>query len=98
MVGNSRSELPTIAVRRRPGKDRPRPDTITADTTFDFCPRVMAMAHVQLRTVVRSLRNLCVAGEHGTIPDGELLAAFLSRQDQAAFAALVRRHGPMVLG
>src|SRR5256885_3344645 len=30
--------------------------------------------------------------------DGELLAAFIQARDDAAFAALVRRHGPMVLG
>jgi RNA polymerase sigma factor (sigma-70 family) len=29
--------------------------------------------------------------------DGELLEAFVQRRDDAAFAALVRRHGPMVL-
>src|SRR5262245_44878740 len=29
--------------------------------------------------------------------DAELLASFTARRDQAAFAALVRRHGPMVL-
>jgi RNA polymerase sigma factor (sigma-70 family) len=36
------------------------------------------------------------AGGAGT--DAELLAAFRDRRDEAAFAALVRRHGPMVLG
>jgi RNA polymerase sigma factor (sigma-70 family) len=30
--------------------------------------------------------------------DGQLLAEFLSRRDEGAFAALVRRHGVMVLG
>src|SRR5947208_4308267 len=30
--------------------------------------------------------------------DGQLLGQFVARRDEAAFAELVRRHGPMVLG
>src|SRR6516165_5403737 len=30
--------------------------------------------------------------------DGELLACLIERREETAFAALVRRHGPMVLG
>ena len=30
--------------------------------------------------------------------DGQLLERFVARRDEAAFAALLRRHGPMVLG
>src|SRR5438552_4612393 len=30
--------------------------------------------------------------------DGQLLGRFVAARDEASFAALVRRHGPMVLG
>src|SRR4051812_40647768 len=32
------------------------------------------------------------------LTDGQLLARFVATQDEPSFAALVRRHGPMVLG
>jgi RNA polymerase sigma factor (sigma-70 family) len=32
-----------------------------------------------------------------SLPDGQLLERFVSRRDEAAFAVLLRRHGPMVL-
>jgi RNA polymerase sigma factor (sigma-70 family) len=34
----------------------------------------------------------------GGLTDGQLLTRFLDGRDEAAFAALLRRHGPMVLG
>src|SRR5438105_3947792 len=34
----------------------------------------------------------------GAQTDGQLLARFVTTRDEASFAALVRRHGPMVLG
>src|SRR5262245_17420779 len=40
-----------------------------------------------------------VLAQHGCdLTDGELLEAFVARRDGACFEALVRRHGPMVLG
>jgi RNA polymerase sigma factor (sigma-70 family) len=44
--------------------------------------------------ILSHLRRLSVAERE----DSELLHAFVSRRDDAAFAALVRRHGPLVLG
>jgi RNA polymerase sigma factor (sigma-70 family) len=44
----------------------------------------------------RALEHLCLAD--GGLTDGQLLARFIDGHDEAAFAALVRRHGPMVLG
>jgi RNA polymerase sigma factor (sigma-70 family) len=44
--------------------------------------------------LVRALRTQTCADQ----TDGQLLSQFLSRRDEAAFVALVRRHGPMVLG
>src|SRR5262245_60606268 len=55
------------------------------------------MANAQVSTLVRHIRTL--VGAHHTVhrTDGELLGEFRARRDEAAFAALVGRHGPMVL-
>ena len=45
--------------------------------------------------VLHQLRRVL---EPSALGDGALLDAFLARRDAGAFAALVRRHGPMVLG
>jgi RNA polymerase sigma factor (sigma-70 family) len=47
--------------------------------------------------VIRRVRLAVLAGADGA-SDKSLLEAFLTRRDDTAFAALVRRHGPMVLG
>jgi RNA polymerase sigma factor (sigma-70 family) len=53
------------------------------------------MATAQLDTVLRHLHHL--AGSAGQPTDRQLLEDFATRGDEAAFAALVARHGPMVL-
>ena len=44
------------------------------------------------------IRRLAATLARGDESDGELLELFVTCRDEAAFAALVRRHGPMVLG
>src|SRR5215813_12958675 len=47
-----------------------------------------------MNSVLRHLSRAALGG----LTDGQLLDRFLGRRDEAAFEALVRRHGPMVLG
>jgi RNA polymerase sigma factor (sigma-70 family) len=44
------------------------------------------------------LRKLVAAGTVADMSDEQLLERFITQRDEAAFAALVHRHGPMVLG
>src|SRR5205807_1507810 len=44
------------------------------------------------------IRGLVVAQDTAGSADSVLLERFLTGRDEAAFEALVRRHGPMVLG
>jgi RNA polymerase sigma factor (sigma-70 family) len=55
------------------------------------------MPAAQLDGVVHHLR-LAALGCGTALGDADLLERFIVRHDEAAFAALVRRHGPMVLG
>jgi RNA polymerase sigma factor (sigma-70 family) len=48
--------------------------------------------------VLRHLRRAALLGDGSGVTDAQLLEGFLARRDGACFEALVRRHGPMVLG
>src|SRR6516225_2220440 len=47
--------------------------------------------------VVRQLRRAVSLQQAACRSDAELLASFIDHRDEAAFAALVQRHGPIVL-
>jgi RNA polymerase sigma factor (sigma-70 family) len=50
-----------------------------------------------METVIRHLRRAALQGRGEGPTDGQLLGAFVARREGAAFEALLRRHGPMVL-
>jgi len=51
-----------------------------------------------LNEVVQQLRRLALSGAGEDVTDGALMQRFLAQGEEDAFAALVQRHGPMVLG
>jgi RNA polymerase sigma factor (sigma-70 family) len=48
--------------------------------------------------VVQRLRAVAVHADQQILTDGQLLDGYLANRDEAAFQALLERHGPMVLG
>src|SRR4051794_37705854 len=56
------------------------------------------MATSPLTTFIQQVRRTTLERDGAGLTDGQLLTCFIERQDQAAFAALVRRHGAMVWG
>lgn len=56
------------------------------------------MSNGRVNHVVLQLRKLAGADYNGSLPDRVLLERFVQERDEIAFAALVDRHGPMVLG
>jgi len=56
------------------------------------------MASGPMTTALSHLHRLLTPPAAEQPPDRHLLQRFLAARDEAAFAALVRRHGAMVLG
>jgi RNA polymerase sigma factor (sigma-70 family) len=54
------------------------------------------MSHTPIASALERVRTL-LASQRGGVPDGRLLADFVERRDGSAFAALVHRHGALVL-
>src|SRR5262245_16733119 len=56
------------------------------------------MATGQISRLLRQLHRPALRQAGASATDGQLLERFLARREEIAFEALVRRHGPMVLG
>jgi RNA polymerase sigma factor (sigma-70 family) len=59
---------------------------------------VSDMAANRVNQVVGHLRRVALLADGAGQTDGQLLTRFIEERDEAAFAALVRRHGTMVMG
>src|SRR5712692_3268606 len=55
------------------------------------------MSGRQMNAVIEHIRQLAEGRRVNPGMDQQLLERFIARRDEAAFAALVRRHGPMIL-
>jgi RNA polymerase sigma factor (sigma-70 family) len=51
-----------------------------------------------MNAVIQHLRQTVLLYEGAEWTDGQLLRSYIERRDEAAFAAIVKRHGPMVWG
>jgi RNA polymerase sigma factor (sigma-70 family) len=56
------------------------------------------MATDGVNTFIQHIRRVVPAGDRADQTDEQLLGCFIEQQDEVAFEALVRRHGPMVMG
>jgi RNA polymerase sigma factor (sigma-70 family) len=56
------------------------------------------MATSQMSGVLQHLRRAVLLRDGAGLTDGQLLTDYINRHDEAALAALVQRHGPMVWG
>jgi RNA polymerase sigma factor (sigma-70 family) len=56
------------------------------------------MGRSDIGSVLQYIRGAAEAEKLGGLPDRELLQRFVERHEEAAFAVLMQRHGPMVLG
>jgi RNA polymerase sigma factor (sigma-70 family) len=55
------------------------------------------MSSTQVGTLLRFIRQLSAGWKDNELPDHQLLERFITLGDEDCFAALLRRHGPMVL-
>jgi RNA polymerase sigma factor (sigma-70 family) len=71
---------------------------IVLERSRHLLPGRNAMPTSSMAPLMRQLRRTAFQSDAAALSDGQLLERFLARREEAAFEALVRRHGPMVLG
>src|SRR5262245_33425762 len=94
--------------KTHPSRARPKPCRILfphptvprvgASILSRHARRDFPMRRPDPRAVLAQIQRLATDSPPDECPDGILLERFAHRREEAAFAALLRRHGPMVLG
>jgi RNA polymerase sigma factor (sigma-70 family) len=87
---------PETAVR--PFRKNVKESTLAEAVFREATPRAQRMAGAQIGTLLQYLRGLAGRRPSEETPDALLVERFAAHGDAAAFEALVRRFGPMVLG
>jgi RNA polymerase sigma factor (sigma-70 family) len=72
-------------------------DPVLSTFLYSCSPEIWLMEIRHLGQALRHLRRIGTPADGSRI-DAELLGRFVAMHDEAAFAGLVERHGPMVLG
>src|SRR2546423_4620357 len=85
---------PKAAINRRTPKEKSTRPSPCAQYEVE---RWAGRGKSPMKSVLTYVRRTALRRDGPGVDDGELLEQFLARRDDAAFAALVRRHGPMVL-
>src|SRR5207244_1709926 len=57
-----------------------------------------AMTDTQMNRALEHVERALLRPDTAALTDAQLLACFVERREEAAFEAIVRRHGPLVLG
>src|SRR5262249_12115039 len=94
----SSSEGRTPEVERKNGGRLPARGSITLEEPSAAPARTTTMTTTRAGIVLRHLRGVVAAEQVSRLPDAELLTRFAVRREEVAFEALVKRHGPLVLG
>ena len=70
--------------------------SISNDCQAKENPEDWPMATAHMNQIMQRVRRAVLLPDGAGMSDGQLLGWFVERRDETAFAALVRRHGPMV--
>src|SRR5437660_1174244 len=74
----------------------PRTTTMATTTNLSDFSRKRLSCSATASKMIQGIRKLAAAEERE--PDRQLLHRFVEGQDESAFQALARRHGPLVMG